>query len=259
MTGGGPVAVDLVGSVATITLERPKLLNAIDVGLALALAAAVERADAAARAILVKGAGRAFCAGGDVSTFDGATAHAEVARRTITAFHPAILRLATSGKPSIAAVHGAVAGAGISLMLACDFTIAASGTRFSLAYPKIGASIDGGASWFLPRLVGRRKAKELAMLADSFDADTALDLGLVTRVVPTDDIGAEAMSFAARLANGPTAAFAAIKRLIDDDVVGLARHLDAERDAFIQIAEGADFAEGLQAFCDKRSPVFKGH
>ncbi|SEF07927.1 Enoyl-CoA hydratase [Rhizobiales bacterium GAS188] len=255
-----PVLTGIANGVATITLARPEILNAIDVGLAASLFEAVRHADGepAARAIQLTGAGRAFCAGGDVSTFDGAQGHAEVARRTIAAFHPAILRLATSGKPSVAAVHGAVAGAGVSLMLACDFAIAASGTRFSLAYSKIGATIDGGASWFLPRLVGRRKAKELALLSESLDAAAALDLGLVTQVVPAEDIETEALNFAARLAAGPSVALAAIKSLIDADAGDLARHLDAERDAFIRIAGSEDFAEGLQALRDKRAPTFRG-
>jgi 2-(1,2-epoxy-1,2-dihydrophenyl)acetyl-CoA isomerase len=254
------VRTEIAEGVAKITLDRPEVLNAIDVGLAAALFEAVGSADddPAARAILLNGAGRAFCAGGDISMFDGTQQHGEVAHRTIAAFHPAILRLATSTKPSIAAVHGAVAGAGVSLMLACDFAIAAKDTRFSLAYPRIGATIDGGASWFLPRLLGRRRAKELALLSESFDAPAALALGLVTRVVPAGDIQMEAINFGARLAAGPTAAFAAIKHLIDADLDDLARHLDAEREAFIRIAGSEDFAEGLRAFREKRVPAFLG-
>jgi len=208
-----PVQLAVENGVALLTLNRPMVLNAVDIALAEALDAAVCRIEQAgeARAILLMGAGRAFCAGGDVSKFDGREPHATVAARTIAAFHPAILNLASSRLPTIAAVHGAVAGAGISLMLACDFVVAASNTRFTLAYPKIGATIDGGASWFLPRLVGLRKAKELALLSETIDSATALTLGLLNRVVELGALPNVARSFASQIAAGPTAAFGAIK------------------------------------------------
>ncbi len=166
-----PVLFDVDGGIASITLNRPSVLNAIDIATAVALREAIEAAEESpARALLLKGAGRAFCAGGDVSSFDKVHGYAQVAELTMAQFHPAILKLARSRLPTIAALHGAVAGAGISLMLACDFTVAAASTRFTLAYAKIGASPDGGASWFLPRVLGTRKAKELAFLSETFDA-----------------------------------------------------------------------------------------
>lgn len=260
MTGSAPVHFEVEGAVARITLNRPDVLNGIDVALAQALDRALDSALAAsARAVLLRGAGRAFCAGGDVSRFDGSEPFSAVADRTMSTFHPVIERLSTLSLPTVAAVHGAVAGAGLGLMLACDFAIAAAGTRFTLAYPKIGATIDAGTSWFLARALGTRKARELAMLADTFDAEAARSLGLVRDVVAADSLNTEAEALALRLAAGPTAAYATIKRLVDaahDN--GLAAQLDAEKAGFVQIASTADFAEGLSAFLEKRQPAFTG-
>ena len=256
-----PVLFEVRGAIAAITLNRPAVLNGIDVELAAALGAALDRMDAqgSIRAVLLRGAGRAFCAGGDVSRFDGSEPFAAVADRTMARFHPVVRRIAELGLPTVAAVHGAVAGAGLGLMLACDFALAAAGTRFTLAYPAIGATIDAGASWFLTRALGTRKATELAMLADRFEADAALALGLVNRVVAADALEAEAQALAQKLAAGPTLAYATIKRLVasahDND---LAAQLDAERCGFAQIASTADFAEGLAAFKARRPPVFTG-
>lgn len=254
-----PIRLEFSEGIALLTLARPAVLNAIDVGLAHALGEAVTRVAASTevRALLLKGEGRAFCAGGDVSRFDGIKPFEEVANRTMALFHPAILALANLPIPTVAAVHGTAAGAGIGLMLACDFVIAAPQTRFTLAYPKIGATIDGGASWFLPRLVGTRKAKELAMLSDIFDGAQAERLGLVTRLVSPDTLEDEAVRFARTLAAGPTQAFGAIKHLVDNALSrSLEAQLDAERDAFVEIARTPDFAEGLSAFREKRSPLF---
>ncbi|MCO5164128.1 MAG: enoyl-CoA hydratase-related protein [Mesorhizobium sp.] len=257
-----PVTVqfEIRQAVAFVTLDRPEVLNGIDVPLARALGQAIDQAlDGAARCIVLRGAGRAFCAGGDVSRFDGSVPFATVADRTMSTFHPVILKLANVGLPTVAAVHGAVAGAGLGLMLACDFAIAASGTRFTPAYPKIGATIDAGMSWFLARALGTRKARVLAMLADTFDAEAAMQMGLVNRVVPAEALAVEAEAFGQRLASGPTAAYATIKRLVDvAHDSNLAAQLDAEQAGFVDIAKSADFAEGLAAFMAKRPPSFSG-
>ncbi|MGE0502020.1 MAG: enoyl-CoA hydratase/isomerase family protein [Rhizobiaceae bacterium] len=256
-----PVLLEIDGAVARITLDRPDVLNGIDVALAEAFGRALDEVagNPSARALLLRGAGRAFCAGGDVSRFDGSVPFATVANATMSRFHPVIRRIATLPLPTIAVVHGAVAGAGLGLMLACDFALAATGTRFTLAYPKIGATIDAGASWFLARALGTRRAKELAMLAHTFDAEAAERLGLVNRVVAADMLAAEAAAFAARLASGPTAAYATIKRLIDQaHDTDLAAQLDHEQAGFTGIAATSDFAEGLEAFRARRSPAFRG-
>ncbi|MBI1775122.1 MAG: enoyl-CoA hydratase/isomerase family protein [Proteobacteria bacterium] len=262
MTNREPLQISIENGLAVLTLNRPEVLNAIDVPLAQALLAAVERIETGAgvRAILLRGAGRGFCAGGDVSKFTGIDGpHAEVADRTMRHFHPAIRGLALSPVPTVAMVHGAVAGAGIGLMLACDFVVAADTARFSLAYAKIGASTDDGASWILPRLLGLRKAKELAMLSDRIDAAEALRLGLINRAVAGERLEDEAMALARRLAAGPTTAFGMIKRLMDDSFSrDLSAHLEIECEAFVKTARTADFDEGLASFFGKREPKFSG-
>jgi 2-(1,2-epoxy-1,2-dihydrophenyl)acetyl-CoA isomerase len=255
-----PILFEISGDVATITLNRADALNTIHIGLADALGDAVDAAEkSGARALLLKGAGRVFSAGGDIARFDDPKTYAEVANATMAQFHPAILKLAQSRLPTVAAVHGAVAGAGISMMLACDFAIAGAGTRFTLAYAMIGASLDGGASWFLPRAVGLRRAKELAMLSDVIDAATAERLGLINRVVGDDAVVGDASNLVRRLAAGPTAAFAAIKRQINSAAAAdLEQQLDDERATLTRLAGGDDFAEGIAAYRSKRKPHFRG-
>jgi 2-(1,2-epoxy-1,2-dihydrophenyl)acetyl-CoA isomerase len=157
-------------------------------------------------------------------------------------------------------VHGAVAGAGVSVMAAADLALAAEGTKFSLAYSRIGASPDGGSTYFLPRLLGARRALEMMLLADTFDAQAALRLGLVNWVVGAGELAAETAKLAGRLAQGPTAAFAETKWLVNRSYEqALAPQLEAEMEAFARCAVTRDFAEGVTAFVEKRKPNFKGN
>jgi 2-(1,2-epoxy-1,2-dihydrophenyl)acetyl-CoA isomerase len=157
-------------------------------------------------------------------------------------------------------VHGAVAGAGVSLLAAADLAIAAADTKFTLAYSKIATSPDGGSTYFLPRIVGMRKTLELMMLSDTFDAATALDMGLVNWVVPASDLAAETAKLARRLANGPTVAYGEGKALVNRTFDrSLAAQLDAEAQGFARCARTRDLAEGVTAFVEKRKPEFKGH
>jgi 2-(1,2-epoxy-1,2-dihydrophenyl)acetyl-CoA isomerase len=173
--------------------------------------------------------------------------------------HHAILALRRAPMPVLASVHGAVAGAGVSLLMAADLAIAADGTKFTLAYSRIGVSPDGGATWSLPRLVGHRKALELMLLSVTFDAQAALHLGLVNWVVDPARLAAETDTIARRLAQGATAAFGETKRLVYQSAdQSLAAQLDAEIDAFARCAGTRDFAEGVTAFVEKRKPSFKG-
>lgn len=256
------VLYSVADGVATITLNRPQVLNALDVGMLRGLREAAEQAerDASARVVVVRGAGPAFLAGGDVALF-----HANLprmpalVREGATEFHQSILALRRAPKPVLAAVHGAVAGAGVSLMAAADLCIAAEGTKFTMAYSKLGTSPDGGATHSLPRLVGNRKALELIMLSDAFDAQAALALGLVNWVVGAERLGAETEAIARRLALGATVAYGEIKRLVYAGAdQALAAQLDAEKEAFARCAGTRDFAEGVTAFVEKRKPNFKG-
>ena len=246
---------------AVITLNRPSVLNAVDINLAQDLGELLNQIDASqsTRAIMIKGAGRAFCAGGDIRKFDGCRPHHEVANETITAFHPIIYRLATIRIPTVSIVHGAVAGAGLALMLACDFTIAEHDTKFDLAYTKIGASVDGGISWFLTQMLGIRKAKELAMLSAPYSATNALALGLVTRVASAEDFQRVSEAFASKLAAAPSMAYSNIKYLIANaSSQSLEEQLDLEQEMFIQVAKSQDFNIGLRAFLGKHRPRYQG-
>ena len=247
---------------ATITLNRPQVMNALDAAMIVQLRAACERAerDTTARAVVLRGAGPAFLAGGDVGFFHSNLPHMPaVAREGGAQLHHAILALRRAPKPVLASVHGAVAGAGVSLMAAADLAIAAEGTKFTFAYSKIGTSPDGGATYFLPRLVGARRALELMLLSDTFDAQAALRLGLVNWVTGAERLGSETEAIARRIALGPTLAFCEIKRLVNESYDrALAAQLDAEVEAFARCAATRDFAEGVTAFVEKRKPNFKG-
>lgn len=258
--------VDLLrqGPIARLRFCRPEVLNALDAATAVAFRAACRSiaADPAVRCVLIEGEGRAFMAGGDIAAFtadpdpDGA---ARAAAAIIEPLHEGLLALRGQNAPVVAVLHGAVAGAGLSLALAADLAIAADDTRFVFAYTAIGASPDGSGSFFLPRLVGLRRAMEIALLGEPLDAARARDLGLVNAVVPADRLEAEALALAGRLAAGPTAAFGRARRLYERSFgTSLADQLDAERDAFMASARSRDFAEGCRAFQEKRRPQFHG-
>ena len=248
--------------IATITLNRPRVMNALDPEMIQRLRVASERAehDATARAVVLRGEGPAFLAGGDVTVFHACSSElADVIRAGAADLHNAILALRRTPKPVLASVHGAVAGAGMSLMLAADLAIATEDAKFTMAYSRIGASPDGGATWALPRLVGYRKALELMWLSDTMDAPTALQLGLLNWVCGPGQLAAETARIARRLVQGATHAFGEIKRLAGQSHdQSLAIQLDAEVEAFVRCASTRDFAEGVAAFMEKRKPVFRG-
>jgi 2-(1,2-epoxy-1,2-dihydrophenyl)acetyl-CoA isomerase len=247
-------------AVATITLDRPEALNALTVALKRELLAAFEqvRDDAAVRAIVLTGAGRAFCAGQDLRERlePDATPLAEEIRLR---YNPLIRTMVGLEKPIVGAINGVAAGAGASLAFACDIRIAAEGASFLLAFGRVGLVPDSGATWFLPRLIGGAKAAELALTGESLDAAAAERLGLVARVVPGETLLAEAQSIANRLAAGAPRALALTKRAL---LAGWDATLDQqlETEAILQGEAGAtaDHAEGVAAFVERRPPRFTG-
>ena len=258
MTDGLRVEVD--GPVATITLDRPEALNALTVAVKVALREALEAiaADRAVRAVILTGAGRAFCAGQDLAERerpDAAPLDEELRER----YNPIILALRSMGQPVIAAVNGVAAGAGASLAFACDLRIAATDARFVLAFGKIGLVPDSGATWFLPRLIGQARAAELAFVGDPISAEEALRIGLVSRVVPADDLLTEARTIADRIAAGAPLANALTKTALERAAtIDLETALEGEAKLQGIAGASADHAEGLAAFREKRAPRFSG-
>ena len=254
-----PLEVTRDGAVATLRFSRPGALNAINVPMAQALLAAVRQlaGDASVRAVVLCGAGKGFMAGGDLATLRANPVQG--AADLLGPLNEAVQVLATMNAPVIAKVHGVAAGAGLSLMLQADFVIAAEGTRFNLAYINLGTSCDVGASWALPRLVGLRNALEIALLGDTLTASDALRLGLVNRVVPAEHLDTAAAALIDRIAHGPTLAYGATKRLMrasfDRD---LDTQLIAETAAFAGCAATEDMRAGIEAFFEKKTPVFEG-
>ena len=260
------IIVETRGPVGLVTLNRPKALNALNRELTLALRDAVFAAEQNkdVRCVVLKG-GEHFMAGGDLKWFHenlGKHPPAEIKimfENFIHEVHAMIVSIRRMPKPVIASVSGAAAGFGLSLALACDLTIAADTSYFTLAYAAIGVTPDGGSTYSLARLVGLKKAAEIAMLADRFDAATAEHLGLVNKVVPAASLDAETQKLAQRLAAGPTAVYGRTKALLQRSLDNpLESQLQREAEAFAQSATEPDFAEGIRAFIEKRKPSYKG-
>ena len=256
------VCWDLDDAVATITLNRPQARNALTAEMKDALLAAVRKAEAeaAVRAVILTGAGEAFCSGQDLRE------HAEVlasgAEPTGTVrqhYNPIITTIMTMPKPVIAAVNGNAAGAGASLALACDFRVAARRASLLMAFARVGLAADSGASLTLQRLAGPAKAAELLMLAEPVDAEHALAAGLFTTVVADDEVVPEATRLARRLAEGPTAAYGGIKdQLLYSASHGLADSLENEARVQAELGPTADHRAATLAFTRKERPTFHG-
>jgi 2-(1,2-epoxy-1,2-dihydrophenyl)acetyl-CoA isomerase len=261
---GEAVKIVREGGVGIVTMNRPEVLNALNPEMAQGLReslASVEQ-DPSVRCVVVRGTGGHFMAGGDLAYFrsllgEGQTENAARLTPIFDDVHGAIRSVRRMGKPVVASVQGAAAGFGLSLMAACDLAVVADNAVFTLAYCLIGTSPDGGSTFFLPRIVGLRRAMELALLGDRFDARQAREMGLVNRVVPAAELEAATAKLAVRLAAGPAGAYAATKALLNASLEsGLDAQLDAEQASFAACAATADFAEGVNAFCEKRSAEF---
>ncbi|VXD04418.1 Enoyl-CoA hydratase [Pseudomonas sp. 9AZ] len=253
------VILEIDGNIARVSLNQPESLNALTVELAQGFLQAMLKIkdNDNVRVVVIKGQGRAFCAGGDLSFLAGATQ--EKARRLIDPLHEAIEIMTQLPVPVVACLHGVVAGAGVSLALACDIVLAAEGTRFNLAYTGIGTSPDASASWHLPRLVGLSKSLELLLLSEPFDANEALQLRLINRVLPVDQLGKASEELLMKLAKAPTFALGQTKRLVRGSMQStLKEQLDAERDSFCACVQTQDFTIGVEAFLNKQKPSYTG-
>ncbi|MEE2790032.1 MAG: enoyl-CoA hydratase-related protein [Acidobacteriota bacterium] len=247
--------------VARITLKRPDNANAFNPAMAhelLQVAIACD-VDATIRVILLDAEGKMFCAGGDLGHFaEAGNDLAPLLKHMTVDLHAAIARLARMRAPVIAAVQGAAAGAGFSLTTACDLVVAARSAKFTLAYTKAGLVPDGSSTYFLPRILGRRRALELMLLNPVLTSEDAFQCGLVTRVVDDDALDAESTALAQQIAQGPTGAYAATKRLLlASEHETLESQMELESAAITEAVTGLEGQEGIAAFLGKRPPRFQ--
>lgn len=258
-----PVLYDVVDGVATLTFNRPEAMNSLDTATKVALRdhVAEAAADPAVRAVLLTGSGRAFCVGQDLKEHAEALATGDsgLGRTVVDHYNPTVAALAAMPKPVVAAVNGVAAGAGASYAFACDFRVVADSAGFNLAFAGIGLSSDTGSSWTLPRLVGWAKARELLLFPRTVPAAEALDLGLATEVVPADQVLSRATELARQLAEGPTVAYAAIRRALAFSATHTFDELLAFEAEMMQLTgETHDHRSAVEAFLGKRKPRFDG-
>ncbi len=256
--------VEKKDGVCTITLNRPDKLNAFNDEMSFKLIDALKGAakDPEVRAVVLTGAGRGFCSGQDLANrdfSDNTQARPSLGDSLRRRYNQIFLNIRNMEKPIIAAVNGVAAGAGASLAFACDFRIVSDNTNFVQSFTKVGLVPDTGATFVLPRLIGLTKAFELMLTADKLDAKTAMELGLVNKVVTADQVMPEAMAFANKLAKGPTKAFGLTKRAVNKSIFPDLEEL-LEYEAYLQEIAGRsdDFQEGVKAFLEKREPAYCG-
>lgn len=253
--------------VAYLTMNRPEVRNALSLDMReklLHIFQALETDDAV-RCVVLRGNGEHFMAGGDVKSFMEFTPLPPGERRQVFInrihrnLNGIMFAMRRLSKPIIASIRGAAAGAGVSVALSCDLVIASEDAFFTLAYSRIASSPDGGATYYLPRIVGMKKAMEITLLGDRFTADEAHSLGIVNRVVPTESLESETRKLAERLATGPTIAYGNIKKLIlQSSENSLDQQLQAEAETFGETVMSEDWVEGVAAFNEKRKPKFTG-
>ena len=254
------------GAATTIELSRPEALNAWNRQFAVDLLAAVRRAEAddAIRAVVIRGAGRAFSSGADLKDMAGREdrtpeGHPDVRTTLTERYHPIITAVRTMPKPVVAAVHGPAVGIGLSLALACDLIVASQSAYFLLAFVNIGLVPDGGSSLFVPSRIGLTRAIEMAMLGERVPAAKALEWGLINAVHADEALAAASAELAARLAAGPTRSYAGTKRQLNNWLYSrMEEQLELEADIQQEMAGSADFAEGVIAFVQKRPARFGG-
>lgn len=251
-------------SVGVLTLNRPAALNALTLQLAQEFCAAMHEAqERGARALILTGAGRAFCAGGDLREMQKiAEQEGRIEaffEQPLRLLHECVLLIRKAPLPVIAAVNGPAFGAGCNLALACDLVIAGVGARFNEAFIKIGLSPDCGGTFILPRLVGMKRAAEMLMLGETVEATRAAEIGMINAVWPDEELMSEAYKMAMRLAEAPTASIMRIKQLLDQSAKNdYSAQLELEHRAQLQSGQTRDFREGVAAFMEKRPPKFVG-
>lgn len=254
--------LEAADGVATITLDRPDSANALNIDLARDLLYAALECDenSAIRAVVLTGCGRMFCAGGDLKSFAAQGDQLPTHLKEITTYlHGAVSRFARMDAPLIGAVNGTAAGAGMSLACACDLLLAAESARFTMAYTRTGLTPDGSSTYFLPRIIGMKRAMELAITNRTLSAQEAAEWGIVNRVVPDAELLVAAQHLAGELATGATGAFGGAKRLLH---TGWSETLETQMENEAQTISARpkthDGTEGIAAFLAKRAPVFDG-
>ena len=253
---------DVDGSIATITLNRPEAANALDLTMARELVDVSIRCDESSdiRAVVIRGTGKLFSAGGDLSVFgDAGDNAASVIKLMAGDFHMALSRFNRMRAPVIAAVNGTAGGAGFSLAVATDLAIAVDSAKFVMAYTNAGLSPDGSSSYFLPRRIGDRRARELMLTNRVLSATEALEWGVINQVVSADEFDATVSKLAGDLAKGPTEAFGQVKTLLNASFDnGLETQMELETRGIADMVRTEDGREGIDAFLNKRQPEFKG-
>ena len=255
------IQVETRGPVALVTLNRPDNANTINLQLAMDLLAAAMTCSSnnTVRAVVLTGAGRNFCFGGDLRAIASEGVESGYLRELTGYLHSAISHFVRMDPPVIAAVNGTAAGAGVGLAAMADLAICGKSSRFNLAYTNVGLTPDGGTSFFLPRVIGARRTMELLLLNKALLARQALDWGLVNEVVDDEELLERALEIAGQLAEGATGAIGQTKRLVSHALGALESHMTLESETIAAQAASVDGVEGIRAFLEKRKPDFSGN